>query len=95
MDNSISVGDLVMVVRGHSCHVENMGGVPYVVVDFKNPIGGGWTCPKCGMVSAGPDEPCAMGNMFGRRSGAPISWLKKIPPLSEPESIVERLTVNA
>ena len=88
MDKPIAVGDLVMVVRGHQCAIDLIGGLPFTVLQIVNPVNGGWTCPVCGMRSAGGNEPAA--NRSGKdRVGIPLSWLRRIDPLCEPESVTE------
>lgn len=83
-DKPISVGDLVMMVRGHECVLARAGGRPFVVTALVHPWGGGWHCGICHKDSAGPNEIGAAG--LGRGDGIPISWLKRIPPLDELES---------
>ncbi len=88
MSGEIKAGDLVMMVRGHSCMLKVMGGVPYVVAELVTPMGGGWYCPVCKKSSAGPNEPSAIDT---KRHGAPLSWLKKIdPPADDTEVIREK-----
>lgn len=84
---SIGVGDLVMVVRGHSCVLERLGGMPYRVTAIRPQIDGGWTCNACWTRDIAPEQ------MYGatlsihtdQRSAIPLGWLKRIPPLSELE----------
>lgn len=74
--SDIKVGDLVQVVRGHPCDLGNVG----VVLDIHTwPL---WSCPKCGKYESGPFVGATLHFPF---SGAPLSWLKRIPPLSELE----------
>ena len=86
-ERAIAVGDLVQVVRGHSCLLDAIGGQVYVVDALNPPQGGGWHCPVCKQDNAGPDEIGAHAPwMRNPRSGIPLSWLKRIPPLDELES---------
>lgn len=91
MDKQISIGDLVVAVRGHECLLERVGGIPFTVTGFLNPKGGGWTCTYCEMRSAGPNEVGVLGVRPDRkvtRNSAPIipiSFLKRIPPLGDLE----------
>lgn len=85
MSERIEIGDLVMVVRGHRCAVNIIGGIPYTVIALHLPINGGWTCPVCHARSIAPTEIGAQLTSEGVH-GIPLSWLKKIPPLTEPET---------
>ena len=88
MSEPIKVGDLVMVVRGHPCVVELLGGTPWTVTGFQEPKHGGWHCSRCHMDSAGPNVIAALGapSVTGcKRPVIPITFLKRIPPLSELE----------
>jgi len=84
----IEIGDLVMIVRGHECAVARAGGIPFVVTGFALPYGGGWHCADCDKNDAWGNELAATGLWNGN---APLSWLKKIPPLVEFE---RELTVD-
>ena len=90
-DKPISVGDLVMVVRGHSCHMSQWGGVPFRVEGFVSPTGGGWTCGLCKARDVATNERAALGlpgsyvSGIDARRAMPLSWLRRIPPLSELE----------
>lgn len=90
MDKPISVGDLVMVVRGHECIVAKIGGVPYTVTAIATQMHGGWYCPVCRTEDLGKNE------LLGARlsplhtnalSGIPLGWLKRIPPAGELEDV--------
>ena len=94
MTERISVGDLVQVVRGHQCTVERFCGLIFVVAEIVQPRGGGWHCPHCNLDSAGPNEPAA-GMYVGARNHVPLSYLKRIPPLSELESEQRKEEVGA
>lgn len=83
-DRPIQVGDLAVVVRGHNCVLELYGGVPFTVTALLAPYGGGWHCPKCDRYSAGPNAIGAEG-LTKKDCGIPLSWLRRIPPLSELE----------
>jgi hypothetical protein len=88
MDKPISVGDLVMVVRGHECVVAKVGGVPYTVEAIVPQMFGGWYCPVCDTENHGTSE--AYGAKLsplhtGPGSGIPLGWLKRIPPQPELE----------
>ena len=88
MNKPISVGDLVMVVRGHSCVIQRSGGVPYRVRRLLTPFEAGWHCILCGAQNMAPNT--AGANLEGVHSansdaGYPLQWLKRIPPLDEME----------
>ena len=96
MDKPISVGDLVVVVRGHSCVVELLGGVPYKVDGIHRQVGGGWICNRCGTRDIAPEALYGASGHYvpngtkllkvGIPVGAiPTQWLKRIPPLGELE----------
>jgi hypothetical protein len=93
----IKVGDLVMVVRGHSCFMDFYGGIPFVVDGLLAPYGGGHMCKLCGMLNAGPNEVAATGLSYkGKRDvRAPVSWLKRIDPLAEPEHVETNESIPA
>ena len=88
MDRPIQVGDLVWVVRGHSCFYEIHGGHIFTVSEIVTPIGGGYTCQKCKIRDFCPN---VLGAVFAEikesYAACPITWLQRIPPLSEPEQI--------
>lgn len=74
MSEPIKVGDLVQVVRGHECDLGNTGiALEIETWDF-------WSCPKCHAFKRGPFLGVTMRLPV---SGAPLSWLKRIPPLGE------------
>jgi hypothetical protein len=89
--SDIQVGDLVMTVRGHSCVMKAVGGVPFVVQEIVPTQSGGWACSRCGEFNAGPDTDAAR---FGKVK-IPLPWLKKIPPLVEPETVEREERVSA
>lgn len=81
-DKPISVGDLVMVVRGHACVVQYLGGIPWTVDEIVTQKGGGWQCGKCGGRNIYPHGLLAAQN---DHFTIPLDFLKRIPPLSELE----------
>ncbi len=83
MNRPIQVGDLVVLVRGHGCILERHVGRVFTVLGLVAPVGGGWHCTWCHKDSAGPNEIAARINE--KPGGIPLSWLKRIPPLSELE----------
>jgi hypothetical protein len=76
MNKSISVGDLVQVVRGHACDIGNVGVVQEISV------WGWWYCPECHACETGEFVAATLRTPI---SGAPLEWLKRIPPLEELE----------
>ena len=78
MDRPIQVGDLVQVVRWPCC--DKHLGKTTDVVGFYTIEGGGAMC--CGSMNypVGAAGAILKGQFF-----APISWLKRIPPLDELE----------
>ena len=80
MDKPIQVGDLVMLVRWPHEHYPlipqdvQLGGV-YTVTKIDSPA---W-CSRC-------REEFGAGGMMDNGYGAPLAWLKRIPPLPELES---------
>lgn len=82
-DRPIQIGDLVMVVRS-CCQRMEIGYIFKVsaLAEF-NPY---WGCPHC--KSTGKDIKVIADARFGINrdcTHAPLSWLKRIPPLSEME----------
>jgi len=95
-DRPIAVGDLVVVVRGHSCVLELIGGWVYRVESIERQIGGGWFCNRCGTRDIAPEamygatghrKPAGVNLLKAGRGPAaiPLQWLKRIPPLDELE----------
>ena len=96
MSEPIKVGDLVMVVRGHSCAIELIGGVPFTVESIEPQIGGSW-CNRCGERNIAPES------LYGAtgvpkprvkvmkakfpKGAMPLEWLKKIPPIGELDDV--------
>jgi hypothetical protein len=81
--SDIKVGDLVMMVRGHECHLRHLAGIPMVVEGFAFPRGGGWRCSVCWQESAGPNEMGAVLSATCGHGPLPLSWLRKIDPPAE------------
>jgi len=80
MDKPIAVGDLVQVVRG--CCAVRLGKV-WTVEKIVNL--GNFTNTACDFCGA-PQFGLAAGN-WTVNEGAPLSFLKRIPPLSELEGV--------
>ena len=78
MTERIKVGDLVMVVRGHTCTINAVGGLPFTVEAIFGSIGAWWQCSRCKSRSVAPPS------RYVHRWGAciPLPWLKRIPPLA-------------
>lgn len=87
-----------MAVRGHSCVLQLLGGIPYRVTKMYAQVGGGWTCNICGTRDLAPEAshgaagaPKVSGvtnsNPYG---GIPVTWLKRIPPIDELENEKEK-----
>lgn len=92
-DKPIQPGDLVMMVRGHSCLLKAWAGIPFVVAEIVQPRGGGWTCGRCNARGVAGDEPAATGFKprgkvpEGDTPGVPLSWLVRIDPPTQSESV--------
>lgn len=97
MAEPIKVGDLVMVVRGHSCVLEHKGGIPFTVTGIKPAIGGGFRCRMCGTRNIASHEYIAAELSFHnhRDCGVPITWLKRIPPLGELDDVKQDEEITA
>jgi len=97
MSEPIGVGDLVMVVRGHSCVMERLGGVPYRVKHIAPQRNGGWHCSRCGTWDIAPEELVGAGfeGVHVAGNGIPLGWLKKIPPLSELDDVKRDVEITA
>lgn len=74
MSELIKVGDLVMVVRGHLCDVGYVGKVLSIE---RWPS---WHCPVCGAHQFGD---FAGATLVRPMSGAPLTWLRRIPDFPE------------
>lgn len=99
MNEPIRVGDLVELVRGHSCLLELRGGAIFTVKELLPQTGGGWTCGKCGERDIATSDAYGASGLgpahvkvdlpyINRTSGVssiPLSFLKRIPPLEELE----------
>lgn len=88
-DGPIQMGDLVMFVR--SCCLGFRDGASIFIVGSLRPSRASGTCSSCG--GSLPDEPYA--SDAPQHPGAPISWLKKIPPLSELGDVETKETIHA
>lgn len=88
MTEKISAGDLVVVVRAdHSCAIKTIGMI-FTVKEIPTHHPGIY-CIKCKQSNiALPDSPIAK---LGGGRAFPLHWLKRIPPLSELESIDEQI----
>lgn len=82
MDKPISVGDLVVTVRGHRCTLDAVGGVPFVVDTINPPASVSWHCSRCKSQNVASPEPSVD---YGKAT-IPLSWLKRIPPIEELDS---------
>lgn len=91
MAEPIKVGDLVMVVRGHACTIDDFGGIPFRVTAIRRLRLSVYCCRRCGTdgIHAGPYYVPHEG------AGIPFEWLKRIPPLTEPETVERRDEVTA
>jgi len=78
-ERPISVGDLVMVVRGHECHK----GEVYTVHGIEPATAIPWKCKRCKEVVKVGEYTFV--DVTGRSEGFPDSWLRRIPPLTELE----------
>ena len=76
MSEPIKVGDLVVVVRGHSCDL----GLTFTVTDIHSTWEGMWSCSKCTEHWYRPES---MAATTGEWSSVELSNLKRIPPLEE------------
>lgn len=93
MDNTIREGDLVMVVRDETCGCL-LGRTFRVLGYYPNRARLG-DCPHCNR-KGGMEVYSNLVELINRQAGClPHHWLKKIPPLTEPESIDESREVTA
>ena len=92
MSREIQVGDLVIMVKGHSCLLEIVAGIPFTVTAIEACCGGGWTCNMCFRRDQGPNAPAAQGF---RNTNIPLPWLKRIPPSSELENVQQNEEIPA
>lgn len=78
---SINTGDLVAVVRGHACVLQEIGGIPFRVYQMRHNEGGQYKCNICHAWETHTETCVGMGpNLI------PVSFLKKFPPLADPEA---------
>ena len=78
MEKPISVGDLVMVVKSCCDDADALGEI-FLVAGIREK---GTRCRHCFQRNN-----CAhAGSIFNFTAGVPLSWLKRIPPLSELET---------
>lgn len=86
MSEPIMPGDLVQVVRGHECGLAQNIGVTFTVETIEVAYSHG--CQWCGE-SMSDGRLLAYGHRPGRKSGGyvPVAWLRKIPPLAEPDDV--------
>ena len=83
MSEPIKVGDLVVVVRTCCGSLYNaIAGIPWIV---NSTFSDSWACIRCGTPGHGVLAVAAEPYGDGHHSRAPISWLKRISPLSELE----------
>ena len=85
----IAVGDLVILVRTHDCAkgAESFLGYIFTVTGMAN---SGTYCPRCYNVFL--PEMCVLGL---EKYFTPMSWVKKIQPLRELESVEEEEKLEA
>lgn len=77
-NEAIEVGDLVAVVRGHECVINQIGGIPWTVASVTRHTGHGrLRCDYCGY--AWPVD--GMVAAENAHYIVPVAWLKKFPPL--------------
>lgn len=88
--DQIRPDDLVM--RVHSCcealpHRKTLLGVPYTVRSFSviNAL-----CPYCGFANSA----LRIARFYEHDGYTAVAWLKKLPPLSEPESVTHEKEVE-
>lgn len=87
MDKPIQVGDLVRVVRDCDCHPENGYGVIFRVERIVGAFR--WNCADNfkGPHTFKNGEPLAYGRTWKGDGHHPLAWLRRIPPLSELETV--------
>jgi phage FluMu protein Com len=91
MSEPIKVGDLVMVVRWpHPCFGKGSRLVFTVEGFYKNVI-----CPRCKTIIREYCATYSIASWDGGFRAIPISWLKRIDPLAEPERITTDDEVTA
>jgi hypothetical protein len=82
-DKPISVGDLVVVVRGCECGKTPNIGLTFTVEGID--VAYSHFCQRCG-ADMSDGRLLAYGHRPGRKHGGyvPVLWLRKIPPLADP-----------
>ena len=91
MSERIEVGDLVMVVRGHSCNLETYGGIVFTVLAIVSVSKNIWKCYNGHSVDIGRKFVVQVEESIG----LPIDWVKKISPIPEPDSVENREELTA
>lgn len=86
----IAVGDLVQVVRWPCCGA--LLGRLFTVGSIDQRDDTGWRCCSC--KSEVPAGPWAVSAEDSMNAGGHISWLKRIPPLSDDERETEKLDLE-
>lgn len=86
-DRPIQVGDLVQVV--HSCCETKIKRLIFEVLEMSSTASMQWRCSYCGAYY--PAGPLAENT----ESIYPVSWLKRIPPLSDDEQREELADLGA
>ena len=94
MDRPLEVGDLVVVIR--TCCVntyKESGGAVGTVKEINNyfSFDGKWQCAYCHKIG---DGQCITA-FNAPYTAAPASWLRRIPPLSELESVKQTEEITA
>ena len=84
MSERIEVGDLVICVRAHLPCAESAIGMVFIVQKL-NPRGS--RCDVCGETHNGE-----ISAHWAPHYALPLSWLRKIPPLTESERTTEEAT---
>lgn len=87
----IRVGDWVRVVRNCDCHPEDGYGVIFCVEGIVAATG--WNCGGPHWFFNG--EPLAYGRTWKGDGHHPIAWLRRIPPLSDLETVRTHEEVEA
>lgn len=92
---TIKAGDWVMVVRGHGCVVHEIGGIPFTVSAVSNSGAHNFRCARCGKDPVhGPSDFAEVPYGLGPWR-IPVSWLKKLDPDAERETLETRKEVTA
>lgn len=86
----LKVGDMAILVRGHKCVLNDFGGVPFRVDNIK--ADSRFHCSNCGLGYVwGADSYTHVSNGLN----LPLSWLKRIPPLSDLEGLEDSHDIPA